>query len=106
MLGKEAPALRESTPLQVAEAIRAGPTTMPEYGEDVLSEHQVNSIVRYVMYLREPEDRGGYPIWHFGPFAEGLVGVVVGLGALLLAVLWIGERGLGEKPSEPSREEG
>jgi ubiquinol-cytochrome c reductase cytochrome c subunit len=105
LLGKEAPALRDSSPLQVAEAIRSGPTTMPEYGEDVMNEHQLNSVVKYVMYLRHPEDRGGHPIWHLGPFAEGLVGTVVGLGALLLIVNWIGERGLGEKPRDMEEEE-
>ena len=100
LLGREAPSLHQATPTQVAEAIRTGPTTMPEYGEDVMSEHQLNSVVKYVMYLRSPEDRGGHPIWHLGPFAEGLVATFVGLGVLILAVLWIGERGLGEKPQE------
>ncbi len=98
LLGREAPALDKATPTQVAEAVRSGPTTMPEYSEELMDEHKLNSLVKYVMYLREPKDQGGDEIWHLGPFAEGLAGWVVGMGVLILAVLWIGERGHGEEP--------
>ncbi len=98
LMGREAPALHQSTPTQIAEAIRSGPVAMPGYGEEVLSDHEVNSIVKYVLYLREPQDRGGAGLWHYGPFTEGLVAWVVGMGVLFLAVVWIGERGTGEHP--------
>lgn len=98
LLGREAPGLKEATPTQIAEAIRTGPPSMPAYGEEVLDEEHLNSVVKYVLYLREPEDRGGNGLWHLGPFAEGLVAWVVGIGVLILAVLWIGERGRGEHP--------
>ena len=51
---------------------------------------QVNSIVRYVVYLQNPEDRGGLNLSHIGPITEGLIAFVVGLGALLLVVRKIG----------------
>ncbi len=98
LLGREAPGLKEATPTQIAEAVRAGPSSMPAYGEEVLSEEELNSVVKYVLYLRAPQDRGGNGLWHLGPFAEGLIAWVVGLGVLILAVLWIGERGTGEQP--------
>jgi len=98
LLGREAPALHEATPTQIAEAIRSGPVAMPKYGEELFSDHEVNSITKYVLYLREPEDRGGSGLWHYGPFTEGLVAWVVGMGVLILVVLWIGERGTGEHP--------
>ncbi len=97
-MGREAPGLKESTPTQIAEAIRTGPPSMPAYGPEVMDEEQLNSVVKYVLYLREPEDRGGHGLWHLGPFAEGLIAWVVGMGVLILAVLWIGERGTGEQP--------
>lgn len=92
LMGREAPALDRSTPTQIASAIRTGPVAMPEYGEELINEHEMNSLVKYVLYLREPEDRGGDPIWHLGPLTEGLIGWVVGLGVLILACLWIGDR--------------
>lgn len=102
LLGREAPGLRDSTPTQIAEAVRAGPPGMPAYSEEVIDEEQLNSLVKYVLHLREPQDRGGDGLWHLGPFAEGLIGWVVGVGVLTLAVLWIGERGRGEPVSDPA----
>jgi len=101
LLGREAPGLRESSPTQIASAVRIGPPGMPSYGEEVINEEQLNSVVKYVLYLRDPQDRGGNGLWHLGPFAEGLIAWVVGMGVLILAVLWIGERGTGEPVSEP-----
>lgn len=100
LLGREAPSLHESTPTQVASAVRVGPPGMPGYGEEVIDKEELNSLVKYVLYLREPQDRGGDGLWHLGPFAEGLVSWAVGIGVLILAVLWIGERGTGVEPSE------
>ena len=50
------------------------------------------AIVAYVQYLRNPEDPGGLPIGRIGPIPEGLVAWAAGMGALLLAVAWIGTR--------------
>jgi ubiquinol-cytochrome c reductase cytochrome c subunit len=88
--GRYAPTLRPSTPTQIAEAIRVGPGTMPVFGTDTLSDDQVNSIVRYVVYLQHPEDRGGLDLGHIGPITEGMIAFVIGLGALLLFVRKIG----------------
>ncbi len=90
--GIESPSLENSTPLEIAEAIRSGPVGMPAFGEEVFSDEQVDSIARYVVYLRNPEDRGGQSLWHLGPLPEGLIAWVFGMGLLILAVLWIGER--------------
>ena len=92
LLGREAPPLYNATPRQIAEAIRSGPTTMPEYPPNVLSDQQVDSIVRYVRQLQHPDNRGGNPVWHLGPLPEGLVAWVLGMGVLIIAVKWIGER--------------
>lgn len=88
--GRYAPTLRPSTPTQIAEAIRIGPGTMPVFGSDTLTDDQVNAIVRYVVYLQRPEDRGGLGLGHIGPITEGMIALVVGLGALLLLIRRIG----------------
>ena len=85
----ESPPLDRSTPLQVAEAVRSGPLNMPAF---VLSDEEVNSIAAYVEYLKEPEDRGGSGLWHFGPLPEGAVAWVLGLGIVIVACRWIGTR--------------
>ena len=91
LLQREAPDLHASTPTQIAEAIRVGPGTMPVFSQAALTDDQVNAVVAYVRYLRHPQDRGGDPLWHLGPLAEGGIAWVVGMGTLLLVLRWIGE---------------
>lgn len=85
------PSLRRSTPTEIGEAVIFGPTWMPVFSPP-LSAYDVDSIARYVLYLHRPADRGGDPLWHLGPVAEGLVAWFVGIGLLLVVVRWIGTR--------------
>lgn len=87
-----APSLVRSTPLQIAEAMLVGPGTMPVFGSETFSEVQINSIVRYLGHLQEPEDRGGLPLGHVGPVTEGALGWLIGVGGALLIVRLIGTR--------------
>ena len=87
-----APPLNRSTPLQVAEAIRVGPGAMPVFGPEALDDEQVASVIRYVEYLRKPDDQGGFGLGRLGAIPEGFVAWVVGLGAMLMAVRWIGTK--------------
>lgn len=87
-----APALRRSTPLETAEAIRIGPGSMPVFGPDALTDEQVDSIVRYLVELRGLDDRGGAPLGRLGPVPEGMVAWLAGLFPMLAFALWIGTR--------------
>ena len=88
----DAPPLWQASDLQVAEAIRIGPGAMPVFGNETLDDVQVASIVRYVDYLKHPDDRGGHPLGHIGPVPEGFVAWIIGLGTMLAAAYWIGTR--------------
>ncbi|MGI8519046.1 MAG: c-type cytochrome [Actinomycetota bacterium] len=90
--GLVAPSLEQSSAIETAEAMLVGPGTMPVFGAETFSEDEVDSIVRYFLYLQDPIDRGGAPIGRIGPVAEGAVGWIVGLGALLLVARVIGTR--------------
>jgi ubiquinol-cytochrome c reductase cytochrome c subunit len=92
LLDREAPSLHPPTATQIAEAIRVGPGAMPAFGQAALNDDALQSVVAYVRYLDAPRDRGGNPLWHLGPVAEGGIAWVVGIGLLLLALRWIGER--------------
>jgi ubiquinol-cytochrome c reductase cytochrome c subunit len=92
LLRIEAPALHSATATQIAEAVRVGPGQMPVFGTAALTDDQMASVVAYVRYLDQPRDRGGQPLWHLGPFAEGAVALLA-LAGLLLFTRWIGERG-------------
>jgi ubiquinol-cytochrome c reductase cytochrome c subunit len=92
LVDRSAPSIRNATDVEIAEAVRSGPGEMPAFGTDAFTQHQLDSLVRYASYLRNPTDQGGVSLWHLGPLVEGAVAVFVGLGLLLLAVRWIGTR--------------
>lgn len=87
-----APSLHAATPTEIAEAIRSGPGDMPRFGPGTLSNQQVADIVRYVVYLQHPDNRGGFALGGVGPVAEGFVAIIIGLGSIMLAGYWIGGR--------------
>ena len=87
-----APPLHQATDVQVGEAIRIGPGTMPVFDPGTIDQRTLDSLVRYVAYLRHPDDRGGASLNHVGPLIEGLVGIMVGLGLAVIVTRYIGTR--------------
>jgi ubiquinol-cytochrome c reductase cytochrome c subunit len=86
------PALKASTPTQVAEAVRVGPYLMPKFSRTAISDRQLNAIVAYIEDSKRPADRGGWGIGHIGPVPEGMIAwVAAGLVLVGLCAL-IGER--------------
>jgi ubiquinol-cytochrome c reductase cytochrome c subunit len=96
-----APAVTKATPTQVAAAVRTGPGAMPVFGPAVLDDQELASVMRYVEYLKDPEDPGGAPLGRVGPVPEGFVAWVFGIGAVLLIVHW-----LGSSPAVPPTDPG
>jgi ubiquinol-cytochrome c reductase cytochrome c subunit len=92
LVHQEAPPLTRSTATQIAEAVRTGPGTMPIFSDAAVSDTELNSLVRYVRSLRDPNDRGGEPLWHLGPLAEGAAALAA-MALMLAALRVIGSRG-------------
>lgn len=90
--GAEAPALYQASELEIAEAVRVGPDPMPRFDAGIIRQYDLDSLVKYVVWLRHPPDRGGFNIGHVGPVAEGFVAWVVGMGALTLVIRAIGTK--------------
>ena len=65
---------------------------MPVFSDQTLDTVELNAIVAYAAYLRDPEDRGGADAGHIGPVSEGAVGWILGLGLMLLFARWIGTK--------------
>ncbi len=86
------PNFKHSDALAIAESVRAGPGSMPVFGERAINQEELDSLVRYIEYLKDPPDPGGAPIGRVGPVVEGAVGWLVGLGALVLVIRWIGTK--------------
>ena len=92
--GQIAPNLYPPTATQVGEAVRIGPGVMPKFDPQNLSQHDVNSIGRYLEWLREDRQAsaGGIQLGRVGAVAEGLIVIVVGLGLLVLVLRLTGGR--------------
>ncbi len=90
--GRAAPSLRQSEPLVVAAAVRAGPGQMPVFGREQIDDEELASIARYVRSTQGPPNRGGAALGGAGPIPEGFVAWLFGIGTLLLAALWVGRR--------------
>lgn len=89
--GNVVPSLHNANIIQAMEAPLIGPKPMPIFNE--LNNAQLSAIAHYVEYLNHPDDPGGAGISHFGPVAEGFVGILVGFVLLWFAARMIGNRG-------------
>jgi ubiquinol-cytochrome c reductase cytochrome c subunit len=90
--GKQAPSLADSTELEIYTAMLTGPENMPVFGDNQLTSEEKRSIINYVRTVREQADPGGAGIGRIGPVGEGLVIWVVGVGALMFGVFWMGSK--------------
>ncbi|WP_249010160.1 c-type cytochrome [Conexibacter sp. DBS9H8] len=91
-INAQVPDLGQATADEVAEAIRMGPYVMPHFSTAQLDQHDLNSIARYVLWTRHPDNAGGVGIYNIGPIPEGIVAWFVGLFALVIVARLIGER--------------
>ena len=91
-LGAVVPNLDEATSQQIAEAVRMGPYLMPHFGAQQIDQRELDSIARYVLWTRHPDNAGGWGIYNIGPIPEGMVAWFIGLAALVIVARLIGER--------------
>ena len=90
--GAAVPALDDTTPTQLAEAVRVGPYLMPKFSARQLDQRTLDAIARYVQSIRHPPDRGGWGIGNLGPVPEGMVTWFLAMAVLLGVARLIGER--------------
>jgi ubiquinol-cytochrome c reductase cytochrome c subunit len=87
--GKFAPALTQSTPAQIYEAMLTGPEAMPVFNNTTITPDQKRDIVAYVTKTRTQANPGGFSLGRIGPVTEGLVAFLGLLLFMVLAALWI-----------------
>jgi ubiquinol-cytochrome c reductase cytochrome c subunit len=71
--GGRVPELQTVSATQIAEAVRIGPYLMPHFSSRQISDAQLNDIIKYILRMRHPPNRGGWGIGNIGPIPEGLV---------------------------------
>jgi ubiquinol-cytochrome c reductase cytochrome c subunit len=86
-----APELMDSTPIEIAEAVRMGPDVMPRFGAKIIDDRSLNDLIAYVQFLQRGQyNPGGLQLANWGPVPEGFFAWVAGLGLLVLLVRRIG----------------
>ena len=86
--GKFAPALTESTPTQIYEAMLTGPEAMPVFSDTTITPAQKRDIIDYITRLRAEPNPGGFSLGRIGPVTEGIVGFIGGIGVLVFLAMW------------------
>lgn len=87
--GKYAPSLQEATDREIYSAMLSGPQNMPVFGDNQLSAEEKRAVVNYIRSQNEDQDAGGLSLGRTGPVPEGIVIFLGGIGALVVATLWI-----------------
>jgi ubiquinol-cytochrome c reductase cytochrome c subunit len=90
--GKKAPSLLTADDKTIYTAMLTGPENMPVFGDNQLTPDQKRSIINYVQTIKTQADPGGAGIGRIGPVGEGLVIWVVGIGALMFGIFWMGSK--------------
>ena len=86
------PGLGQPTATQIAEAVRIGPYVMPAFSKKSITDEELDSIVKYVIWTRHPDDRGGWSLGDVGPIPEGLVTWFLGASVLIAVCMLLGRR--------------
>ena len=87
--GKYAPPLTNATNRQIYEAMLTGPEAMPVFNDETLPPADKRDIIAYITQTRSETNPGGFSLGRVGPTTEGLVAWLGGIGALVLAAMWI-----------------
>ncbi|MEP6852032.1 MAG: cytochrome c [bacterium] len=90
--GKGIPSLAKAEDYQIYAAMLHGPENMPVFNNNQLTPEQKRSIIAYVQTLKESKDPGGNGLARIGPVSEGAVVWIVGIGLVLVSILWIGAK--------------
>ena len=89
--GKYAPALWDSSPKVIYEAMVTGPQAMPVFNDANLTPEEKRDVISYIVAQRDGSP-GGAELGSLGPVTEGLWAWVVGIGLLIACSVWIGAK--------------
>jgi len=89
--GKFAPALWDSTPTVIYEAMLTGPQAMPVFNDANLTPEEKRDVISYIVAQRNASP-GGLELGALGPVSEGMWAWIVGIGLLIACSVWIGAK--------------
>ena len=90
--GKYAPALTNTKPEHIIEAMVTGPQNMPVFSDSNLTPEDKTDVVTYLQQVQTNPSIGGYELGNLGPVVEGLFAWIFLLGGLVLITMWLGAK--------------
>ncbi len=91
--GRYAPSLLDVESKYIYEAMLTGPQQMPIFSDAVMTPEEKREVIAYINVLKAEPAYGGSSLGSLGPVGEGLWGWLIGIGALVLAAVWIANNG-------------
>ena len=89
--GKYAPALWDTTPEHIYEAMITGPSNMPVFNDANITPEGKRDIIAYLEAQREGSP-GGLGLGAIGPVGEALWVWILGVGLIIAITVWVGAR--------------
>ncbi|MFV0319059.1 MAG: c-type cytochrome [Microbacterium sp.] len=87
--GKWAPALHDTTALNMYAAMVTGPQNMPVFSDLNLTTEDKRDIISSLLWLQSNPAPGGFTLGGLGPVSEGLFIWIFGIGGLIAITVWI-----------------
>lgn len=91
--GSYAPSLMNTSGKHIYEAMRTGPQQMPVFASGTMTDQDVKAIIGYLNATHAQPTDGGFALGGIGPVSEGLWGWIIGVGACVLAAIWLARKG-------------
>ena len=91
--GKYAPAIKVAA-VHIYEAMQTGPQQMPPFSDSTIAPADKKKIIGYIESMEASTNQGGTGLGRLGTVPEGLVGWLVGVGALIVVAVWLGIKGV------------
>ena len=90
--GKYAPSLMDVEPKHIYEAMDTGPQSMPVFNDGNLTPEDKRDVISFLKAVEEAPVQGGHQLGSLGPVTEGWFIWFFGLGILLAAAVWLGQK--------------
>jgi len=100
--GRYAPSLFDVSPTHAYEAMLTGPQQMPVFSDEVLTPQDKENVIAYFRAVQE-QPSAGFTGGGLGPVVEGVMGWVVGIGALVVVCVWIAAHGVRVDSTEAAK---
>ena len=90
--GKYAPSLDGVEPKHIYEAMETGPQSMPVFNDGNIAPEDKRDIIAFLKSIEDAPQQGGHALGSLGPVTEGWFAWFFGLGILVAAAVWLGQK--------------